>query len=45
LKVKDIADAAMFLIDVSTVTGQILYVDGGDDFGRWRTNANEITGI
>jgi NAD(P)-dependent dehydrogenase (short-subunit alcohol dehydrogenase family) len=34
-KVKDIADAVMYLTDASTVTGHILYVDGGAHFGRW----------
>ena len=33
--VKDIADAVMYLIDAATVTGDILYVDGGSHFGRW----------
>ena len=33
--VKDITDAVMYLIDASTVTGDILYVDGGAHFGRW----------
>ncbi len=33
--VKDIADAVLFLADAATVTGQILYVDGGAHFGRW----------
>jgi NAD(P)-dependent dehydrogenase (short-subunit alcohol dehydrogenase family) len=33
--VKDIADAVMYLTDAATVTGQILYVDGGSHFGRW----------
>ncbi|HXJ78120.1 MAG TPA: SDR family oxidoreductase [Candidatus Methylomirabilis sp.] len=33
--VKDIADAVMYLIDAATVTGNILYVDGGSHFGRW----------
>jgi NAD(P)-dependent dehydrogenase (short-subunit alcohol dehydrogenase family) len=33
--VKDISDAVMYLIDAATVTGQILYVDGGAHFGRW----------
>jgi NAD(P)-dependent dehydrogenase (short-subunit alcohol dehydrogenase family) len=33
--VKDIADAVLFLTDAATVTGQILYVDGGAHFGRW----------
>jgi len=33
--VEDIADAVMYLIDAETVTGNILYVDGGSHFGRW----------
>ena len=33
--VKDIADAVMYLTDAATVTGDILYVDGGSHFGRW----------
>ena len=33
--VQDIADAVMYLTDAATVTGQILYVDGGAHFGRW----------
>src|SRR5947207_6606818 len=33
--VKDIADAVIYLTDAATVTGQILYVDGGAHFGRW----------
>ena len=33
--VKEIADAVMFLTDAVTVTGDILYVDGGAHFGRW----------
>jgi enoyl-[acyl-carrier-protein] reductase (NADH) len=33
--VKDIADAVMYLTDATTVTGDILYVDGGAHFGRW----------
>lgn len=33
--VKDITDAVMYLTDAATVTGQILYVDGGSHFGRW----------
>jgi NAD(P)-dependent dehydrogenase (short-subunit alcohol dehydrogenase family) len=32
---KDIADAVMYLTDAATVTGHILYVDGGAHFGRW----------
>jgi NAD(P)-dependent dehydrogenase (short-subunit alcohol dehydrogenase family) len=33
--VKDIAEAVMFLTDAATVTGHILYVDGGAHLGRW----------
>jgi len=33
--VKDITDAVMYLSDAATVTGHILYVDGGAHFGRW----------
>jgi NAD(P)-dependent dehydrogenase (short-subunit alcohol dehydrogenase family) len=33
--VKDITDAVMYLTDAATVTGGILYVDGGAHFGRW----------
>jgi NAD(P)-dependent dehydrogenase (short-subunit alcohol dehydrogenase family) len=33
--VKDITDAVMYLSDATTVTGHILYVDGGAHFGRW----------
>jgi NAD(P)-dependent dehydrogenase (short-subunit alcohol dehydrogenase family) len=33
--VKDIADAVLYLTDAGTVTGHILYVDGGAHFGRW----------
>ena len=33
--VKDIVDAVMYLTDAATVTGDILYVDGGSHFGRW----------
>ena len=33
--VKDITDAVLFLTDAATVTGDILYVDGGAHFGRW----------
>jgi NAD(P)-dependent dehydrogenase (short-subunit alcohol dehydrogenase family) len=33
--VQDITDAVMFLTDAATVTGHILYVDGGAHFGRW----------
>jgi NAD(P)-dependent dehydrogenase (short-subunit alcohol dehydrogenase family) len=33
--VKDIADAVTYLTDATTVTGHILYVDGGAHFGRW----------
>jgi len=31
----DIAAAVMYLTDAATVTGDILYVDGGSHFGRW----------
>ena len=33
--VKDITDAVMCLTDAATVTGHILYVDGGAHFGCW----------
>src|SRR5579864_1616913 len=33
--VKEIVDAVLFLTDAATVTGDILYVDGGAHFGRW----------
>src|SRR5262245_10972610 len=33
--VQDITDAVLFLTDAATVTGHILYVDGGAHFGRW----------
>jgi NAD(P)-dependent dehydrogenase (short-subunit alcohol dehydrogenase family) len=33
--VKDITDAVMYLTGAQTVTGHILYVDGGAHFGRW----------
>jgi NAD(P)-dependent dehydrogenase (short-subunit alcohol dehydrogenase family) len=33
--VKDITDAVMYLTDAGTVTGEILYVDGGAHFGHW----------
>jgi len=33
--VKDVTDAVMYLTDAATVTGDILYVDGGSHFGRW----------
>ena len=33
--VEDITDAVMYLSDAVTVTGHILYVDGGAHFGRW----------
>jgi NAD(P)-dependent dehydrogenase (short-subunit alcohol dehydrogenase family) len=33
--VQEIADAVMYLTDAATVTGHILYVDGGAHFGRW----------
>jgi len=33
--VQDITDAVMYLNDAATVTGNILYVDGGSHVGRW----------
>jgi NAD(P)-dependent dehydrogenase (short-subunit alcohol dehydrogenase family) len=33
--VKDITDAVICLTDAATVTGDILYVDGGSHYGRW----------
>ena len=33
--VKEIAEAVLYLTDAATVTGHILYVDGGAHFGRW----------
>ena len=33
--VKEITDAVLYLTDAATVTGDILYVDGGAHFGRW----------
>jgi NAD(P)-dependent dehydrogenase (short-subunit alcohol dehydrogenase family) len=33
--VKDISDAVMYLTEAATVTGHILYVDGGAHSGRW----------
>jgi NAD(P)-dependent dehydrogenase (short-subunit alcohol dehydrogenase family) len=33
--IKDIADAVMYLTEAKTITGDILYVDGGAHFGRW----------
>jgi NAD(P)-dependent dehydrogenase (short-subunit alcohol dehydrogenase family) len=33
--VSEIADAVMYLVDAATVTGHILYVDGGAHLGRW----------
>jgi NAD(P)-dependent dehydrogenase (short-subunit alcohol dehydrogenase family) len=33
--VKDIADAVLYLTEAATVTGDVLYVDGGAHFGRW----------
>jgi NAD(P)-dependent dehydrogenase (short-subunit alcohol dehydrogenase family) len=32
---QEIADAVMYLTDAATVTGHILYVDGGAHFGHW----------
>jgi NAD(P)-dependent dehydrogenase (short-subunit alcohol dehydrogenase family) len=33
--VNEIADAVLYLTDAATVTGHVLYVDGGAHFGRW----------
>ena len=33
--VQDIADAVMYVSNAPTITGSILYVDGGSHFGRW----------
>ena len=33
--VKEITDAVMYLTDAQSVTGHILYVDGGAHFGCW----------
>ncbi len=33
--VQDITNAVLYLTDAATVTGDILYVDGGAHFGRW----------
>ncbi|HTU25329.1 MAG TPA: SDR family oxidoreductase [Pirellulales bacterium] len=33
--VAEIADAVLYLVDAPTVTGHILYVDGGAHVGRW----------
>jgi NAD(P)-dependent dehydrogenase (short-subunit alcohol dehydrogenase family) len=33
--VQDITAAVLYLTDAATVTGHILYVDGGTHFGRW----------
>jgi len=33
--VEEITDAVMYLTDAPTVTGDILYVDGGAHLGRW----------
>src|SRR6201993_4596017 len=33
--VQEIADAVLYLTDAATVTGHILYVDGGAHIGRW----------
>jgi NAD(P)-dependent dehydrogenase (short-subunit alcohol dehydrogenase family) len=33
--VKEIADAVMYLTEATTITGDILYVDGGAHSGRW----------
>jgi enoyl-[acyl-carrier-protein] reductase (NADH) len=33
--VDDVTNAVVYLTDAATVTGHILYVDGGAHFGRW----------
>ena len=33
--VNEITDAVLYLTDAATVTGHVLYVDGGAHFGRW----------
>jgi NAD(P)-dependent dehydrogenase (short-subunit alcohol dehydrogenase family) len=33
--VKEITDAVLYLTEATTITGDILYVDGGAHFGRW----------
>ena len=33
--VQEIADAVLYLTEAETITGDILYVDGGAHFGRW----------
>ncbi len=33
--VQEIAEAVLYLTDATTVTGHILYVDGGAHFGKW----------
>jgi NAD(P)-dependent dehydrogenase (short-subunit alcohol dehydrogenase family) len=33
--VQDVVNAVLYLTDAATVTGHILYVDGGAHFGRW----------
>ena len=33
--VQEITDAVMYLTEAATITGHILYVDGGAHFGRW----------
>jgi NAD(P)-dependent dehydrogenase (short-subunit alcohol dehydrogenase family) len=32
---QDIVEAVMYLTSAPTITGNILYVDGGSHFGRW----------
>jgi enoyl-[acyl-carrier-protein] reductase (NADH) len=34
--VNEIVDAVMYLMNAATITGHILYVDGGVHFGRRR---------
>jgi NAD(P)-dependent dehydrogenase (short-subunit alcohol dehydrogenase family) len=34
-EVRDIADAVLYLVESSLVTGEVLHVDGGAHFGKW----------
>ena len=33
--VRDIADAVLYLLEASRVTGEVLHVDGGAHSGKW----------
>jgi NAD(P)-dependent dehydrogenase (short-subunit alcohol dehydrogenase family) len=37
--VREIADAVLCLTDAATITGHILYVDGGAPVGHWSSGA------